>query len=90
MAAAIWYVRRTTSGDTTTPLIDGLQTAIVNEDDATLEADVLVAANAAAQAAGYNVPDDYFDSAVLALTALGTDADTVYIDSGHEPNEVIA
>lgn len=75
MAAAIWIVRHLP--DPTRAVINGIETVFVNEDDADPEATVLAATLATLVAAGHPLGTGYFDSAVLALTAMSTDEDLV-------------
>ena len=87
MAAAIWIVRRST--DNRTDVIDGIETVVINNDDLDNEATTIAGAEAALQAAGYAIPDGYFDSADLALAAGQLDTDQDLIAMG-ERLEIIA
>lgn len=72
MAAAIWIVR---SNKHPKALVDGIDTVFINDDDLDSEATVLADAQAAVLAAGHAIPDNYFDSAALALAVGQLDAD---------------
>jgi hypothetical protein len=73
VAAAIWIVRKSTNNRADT--IDGIETVIINNDNLDNEATTLADTEAALQAAGYDIPTGYFDSADLALSAGQLDAD---------------
>ena len=63
MAATVWIVRKNPLDDNE-KIIDNLTSCIINRDDlGDNEASVLAAADAAAQAAGFAVPNGYFTSA---------------------------
>ena len=84
MAATLWIVRRLDSN--TSPVVDGVTTVIINDDDTTLEADVLTATVAAVQAGGIAVPDGYFDTADIwsAAGQLDADGDLIAFDQRAE------
>lgn len=77
MAAAIWIVRKSTNNKEQT--IDGIETVVINNDNLDNEATTIAGAEAALQAAGYDIPSGYFDTAALALGAgqLDTDQDLI-------------
>ena len=85
MAAAIWYVRKAVSEDPAKTLINGVHSAIINADDGGSEATTLAEAEAT-----LGLPSGYFSTAVLGLTALGTDEDAVAFGDNRSPVEVIA
>lgn len=87
MAAAIWIVRKSTTNKAET--IDGIETVIINNDSLDNEATTIAGAEAALQAAGYDIPDGYFDTAALALAAGQLDTDQDLVAMG-ERIEIIA
>jgi len=77
MAATIWIVRKLTNNKE--QVIDGIETVIINNDNLDNEATTLAGAVAAVQAAGHDIPADYFDSADQWNSAgqLDTDQDLI-------------
>ena len=87
MAAALWIVRRATTNKT--DVIDGIETVIINNDDGDNEATTIADAEAALVAAGYPIPDGYFDSAAVWSASGQLDSDGDLIAMGQRI-EVIA
>lgn len=87
MVAAIFIVRRLTSNKT--DMINNIDTVVVNNDDADIEALVITNTIATLVAAGHQIPAGYFDTAEEALSAgnLDTEFDLIM---GSNRREVIA
>lgn len=80
MAATLWIVRK--ADDDNFPVVDGITTVIVNDDDAETEANVLTATEALAVAAGIDLPSGYFSTAAIwsASGQLDADGDAIFFD----------
>lgn len=79
MAATVWIVRKAT--DDKSPIIDDVTACIINKDDTTVnEAQAIAAAEAAAVAAGIDLPSGYFSTAAQwgAAGQIDTDADAIF------------
>lgn len=90
MPAAIWIVRKTVTGKPTTPIINGIEMAIINADDAGNAATTIAEAEAALQGAGVPIPSGYFNTAALALASGQLDTDEDVIAVGAEIASAIA
>ena len=77
MVAAIWIVRK--DPDDKVAGINGIETGVINDDDADSGATVLADTEAAVIAAGHPIGSGYFSSADLALGSgqLDTDEDMI-------------
>ena len=90
MAATVWIVRRPATADARN-VKDEITTCIINKDDTTVnEAQAIAAAEAAARAAGYDIPDGYFETADQWDAAGQIDADDDAIFFGRRRLEAIA
>lgn len=77
MAATVWIVRKASTSKS--PVINGLTTMILNNDNLDNEATTLADAQSAAEAAGYDLPPNYFDTAAQwdAVGQIDADGDAI-------------